>query len=107
MGLANREKFRLRFHRIVWWGAAASVWITTAVVVLFGFICVLLSIAAFIDPAGAKMSDDADPFGPPPTVMEIGIGLLFSFGIVLVGALLPVGFYRFVERPGEGAEESS
>lgn len=55
------------------------VWLVTA---LIGLIVVVLGIIAMIDPAGAQLANDADPFGEPPSRIKslamtlVGVGLV-------------------------------
>jgi hypothetical protein len=51
--------------------------------ILFSFLAGALSVVAIIDPAGTKMADDNDPFGPPPTRLS-SAGMLSIF--IVTGA---------------------
>lgn len=62
---------------------------------LVGAVGVLIGIIGIIDPVGSKMSDDADPFGVPPTFAEsltltLLFILIFSLGILLLIGLKPL-----------------
>jgi len=60
-----------------------------AFVVLIASVLVLVfSIIAFIDPADAKLSDNGDPFGTPPSRVSIGIEIAAS--IICIGASIAV-----------------
>lgn len=41
-----------------------------------------------IDPVGAKHADDGDPFGPPPTSMEITAQTVVAAAVFALGLLL-------------------
>ncbi|MFN7944028.1 MAG: hypothetical protein U0Z53_01530 [Blastocatellia bacterium] len=56
---------------------------------LLGGIALPFELLALIDPVGTKMSDDGDPFGPPPgwqqhAIYLTVIGCLFLLGFVLL-----------------------
>ena len=60
-----------------------------SIFILSGLLGVIIGIFGIIDPVGAKMADDADPFGVPDTFSEsLNItcfyGLIFLFGMWLV-----------------------
>ena len=49
---------------------------------------VIFGIYAVFDPVGTKLSDDGDPFGPPPTVLEsVSVSLVF-FVVMIAGGWL-------------------
>jgi len=57
--------------------------ITTGLgLILFSLIFCAITLLAVIDPAGAKMADDNDPFGPPPSRLS---------SLALLGAFIGVG----------------
>jgi len=49
-----------------------------------GLVIILVAIMGIIDPQGAQLANDADPFGNPPP-LGYAVGLLL-FGIVVTGA---------------------
>ena len=49
---------------------------------------ILLQAVAFVDPVGAKGSDDGDPFGTPPSRWAIAGEMLISFMVGGVGLLI-------------------
>ncbi len=58
-------------------------------IALFGLLGTGVGILAILDPAGSKMSDDSDPFGTPPSLLESVARTLFyllitGFGIWLL-----------------------
>jgi hypothetical protein len=46
-----------------------------------GVLGVAVSLIAILDPAGAQMADDANPFGPPPSLLS-SISILIFYLIV-------------------------
>ena len=63
-----------------------SIKIGVGIVLLFlSSFGVVFGIVAMIDPVGAKMSDDGDPFGIPPTFVESLSLTLFYMGVFFVG----------------------
>lgn len=60
-----------------------------AILIIVGLLIAGLSILALIDPAGAKMADDNDPFGPPPSrvydvvLLAAGLGLIVAAGFLI------------------------
>lgn len=70
------------------------------IVMLFGGLGILLGIIAIIDPVGTKMSDDADPFGVPPTFIE-SLNLTVIFILIFLGGVgLVVGWKPLVKLFG-------
>lgn len=54
----------------------------------FGLLGVAVGLLAFADPVSAKMADDSDPLGEPPSRLAIagqtlGFGVLGTIGVVL------------------------
>lgn len=69
--------------------------LTGLILLLFGFSGIFFGILSIIDPVGTKMSDDADPFGIPPTFDEsltftVIFILIFMLGTLLVSGLKPL-----------------
>ena len=62
-----------------------------ALLSMFAFLGCLFSIFALIDPREAQLSNDADPFGPPPTIGESSLHLLVWLVILCTGLWL---FFR-------------
>jgi hypothetical protein len=63
--------------------------ITGLVFITAGFGLFFLGLLGVIDPVGAKMSDDADPFGPTDGIVARGIVLMvISIGMMLGGTYL-------------------
>lgn len=50
-----------------------------------GALCALVALAGLIDPAGAKMADDANPFGKPGGVGVSVVLLVAGCGAMSVG----------------------
>jgi hypothetical protein len=57
----------------------------------------VVAILGMIDPAGAKLSDDADPFGAPPTLLNSILVCLTYLGIGFAGLYL---LWRSLRKPG-------
>ena len=62
---------------------------------IFGGIFLVVGLAgsgvgvfALMDPRGTKMSDDADPFGMPPSVLKSSLMLCAYLLIAVIGAFL-------------------
>ena len=51
--------------------------------ILLGSFGVFFGILAMIDPAGAKLADDADPLGTPPAFIE-SLNLTCFYGLTLL-----------------------
>jgi len=75
--------------------ATGGVYLFALLAILFGLMGMLIYLLAIVDPAGAKLADDADPFGPPPPMRDSLFGLVVSAGVFWGGVLLPVGYYFF------------
>jgi len=58
---------------------------------MFTFLGCLFSIHALIDPREAQLSNDSDPFGPPPTIGESSLHLVVWLVILCIGLWL---FFR-------------
>ena len=58
------------------------------IIALFGILATGISIIGMIDPVGAKMSDDNDPFGTPHTLGESVAITLFYLLITAFGVWL-------------------
>jgi hypothetical protein len=56
-----------------------------AILVLFSAFGVAFAVHALIDPAGAKLSDDGDPFGMPAPVVEVLLQLQVLVTLLCVG----------------------
>lgn len=57
----------------------------------------VFAILGIIDPAGAKLSDDADPFGAPPALLNSILVCLTYMGIGFAGLFL---LRRSLRKPG-------
>jgi amino acid permease len=56
---------------------------------LLGFLVLVMEILALIDPVGAKMADDGDPFGNPYQPWYVhALTFAFSIGCFFIGCLL-------------------
>jgi hypothetical protein len=55
---------------------------------LAGVVGVLLSVVAMLHPAGAKIANDVDPFGGPPTIMAAMLTLLVCLAMAAAGVWL-------------------
>jgi hypothetical protein len=55
--------------------------IIATALLLFGLLGSVIAAHAIIDPVGAKMADDSDPFGPPAT-LTASLTLLGVFMVV-------------------------
>jgi hypothetical protein len=57
-----------------------------AFIALFALMILFVSVLSFVDPKGAKMADDSDPFGNPPSRLSSvcigGIALAIGIGAV-------------------------
>jgi uncharacterized membrane protein required for colicin V production len=53
-----------------------------------GFLGVAVSVFAIFDPAGTQMADDANPFGPPPSLLRSLAILVFYLGVCAIGFFL-------------------
>lgn len=60
--------------------------------IFFALIGIMISAMGFIDPEGAKLADDNDPYGTPPSRLSILISHGFSYGVGILGIILV--FYR-------------
>jgi hypothetical protein len=58
--------------------------------VLFALVLGGVALFAIFDPAGSKLADDNDPFGPPPSRVVSVVMLGTSVAINIVGMLLIV-----------------
>lgn len=56
--------------------------------IAFGAISAIFAVYAFIDPAGAQMSNDADPFGAAPSRSQIAFQFVFSLVVAALGAFM-------------------
>jgi hypothetical protein len=54
----------------------------------------IFAIHGLVDPAGAQLSDDSNPFGVPPSLFHSLIVLAIYLGICATGALLLWGSFR-------------
>lgn len=54
----------------------------------FGLLGCAVSLLAIIDPVGAKMADDSDPFGMPPSIFSSLVLLVFFIAVSGLGAYL-------------------
>lgn len=57
----------------------------------------LVAVLGIIDPVGTQLSDDADPFGAPPTLLNAILVCLTYLGIGLAGLFL---LWRSRRKPG-------
>lgn len=57
----------------------------------------VVAILGIIDPAGAKLSDDGDPFGAPSTLLNSILVCLTYLSIGLAGLFL---LWRSLRKPG-------
>jgi hypothetical protein len=53
-----------------------------------GFLAVAVSLFAVFDPAGTQMADDANPFGPPRSLLGSVSILVFYFVVCAAGFFL-------------------
>ncbi len=67
---------------------------------LGGIVGTAVSLLAVLDPVGTKMSDDADPFGTPPSFFSSLSILLVYLGVSGVGAFV---VWRSVRKPSASA----
>jgi len=59
-----------------------------ALLLVFGLLGVIVAIFALVDPAGAKLADDGNPFGPPPSRVQ-SVQQMVAFAVTaLAGAWL-------------------
>jgi hypothetical protein len=58
------------------------------ILLALGLVGSIVAILGIIDPAGAKLSDDADPFGAPPIFLNAILVCFTYFGIGLAGLFL-------------------
>lgn len=91
----------------VWFVFTVPVWIISIIAGLLGLLGILVCILAIIDPVGAKLADDNDPFGIPPSLAESSGMLLAYIAVTSIAALLPAAYHRWVkmkeaapEKPG-------
>ncbi|MEH6417605.1 hypothetical protein [Pseudomonas sp. CGJS7] len=69
--------------------------------VLGGLVFAVFALWALFDPAGAQMSNDADPFAAPPSTLRICLELAISLAVAVGGIWLLL-------RPlGDGRERRS
>lgn len=54
----------------------------------------IFAVHGIIDPAGAKLSDDANPFGAPPSLFDSLLVLAAYLGVCAAGAFLLWGSFR-------------
>ena len=76
---------------------------TIAGVVLLsvGLVATVIYGIGLLDPAGTKMADDGDPFGPPPPWQFGAVGLLVSLAVAGAGCYLAyMGRPRIQPRSG-------
>ena len=59
-----------------------------------GFLGVAVSLFAILDPAGTQMADDANPFGPPPSLLSSVAILVFYLGVCAIGFFLTLRSFR-------------
>ena len=82
-----------------------------SIFILLSGLGLFFGIIAMIDPVGTKLSDDADPFGVPPTLGESLTVTIIYFSLFAVGFLLLVGFNFKLrlepKRPGCNKRESA
>ncbi|HJR73983.1 MAG TPA: hypothetical protein VJ806_10140 [Luteimonas sp.] len=53
--------------------------------IVLGACSALFAVYAFVDPASAQMSNDAAPFGDPPSRSQIAFQFVFSLLVTLIG----------------------
>jgi hypothetical protein len=58
------------------------------VLLVVGFLGVAVSVFAILDPAGAKMADDANPFGAPPSLLSSVLIFVFYLAVCVLGFFL-------------------
>ena len=58
------------------------------VLALFGLLGSIAWLGTLIDPVGAQLSNDADPFGTPPMTLVICAWLVGWFGVLVTGCWL-------------------
>ena len=58
------------------------------VLVAFGFVAVLVSIFSIADPVGAQLSNDADPFGEPPSRLSSALLAVVYAAVTVFGGWL-------------------
>ena|GEM_PF-3108792 len=56
--------------------------------ILTGFLMLSIGILSMLDPLGAKLADDSDPFGKPSGLKEITIYFTIVVGLLFVGLKL-------------------
>lgn len=54
--------------------------------IAFGAGSAIFAVYAFIDPAGAQLADDGNPFGTPPSRSQIAFQFVFSLMVAAIGA---------------------
>jgi len=54
----------------------------------FSLVSCVLFLIALVDPAGAQMADDSDPFGTPPSLLYSASGFIVSAIVGVAGLLL-------------------
>jgi hypothetical protein len=54
----------------------------------FAALLALVELLALLDPAGAQLADDSNPFGPPPSTSSILLWLLLSLVLAALGLWL-------------------
>ena len=62
-----------------------------ALLSVFGLLGCLVSIHTFVDPYEAQLSNDADPFGTPPTAGETWLHIAVWLAVLVIGLWL---FFR-------------
>ena len=67
------------------------------ILLALGLVGNIVAILGVIDPAGAKLSDDADPFGSPPTLLNSILVCFTYLGIGFAGLFL---LGRSLRKPG-------
>jgi hypothetical protein len=67
------------------------------ILLVFGLGGSLVAVLGVIDPAGTKLSDDADPFGAPLTLLNAILVFLTYMGIGFAGLYL---LRRALRKPG-------
>jgi len=85
--------------RGLWWAGLFAILFFSGIVVLAGVLFTVIAMIGLLDPAGAKMADDSDPFGPPPTTVGGIFVLCLSLGILLSGILAPAAYCHFLKKP--------
>ena len=62
--------------------------IAGGILLVVGLVGSGVGVFALLDPSGTKMSDDADPFGPAPSILNSSLLLCFYLFIAGVGVFL-------------------